>query len=198
MSSINMSSILAKAKRHINTPEMQKKIEDAVDRAVLSGRYGVRGKTITIYGLRSAADKFIEVLQNEIKSHEASDWSNELANGGLGKTAIDSLTKLSHGAPIKIGKNRYKIGVWFTDNLHRESLAPDKYDGVDNIAALLNSGYSAGHTVYGVWRGHGEEERYSLVSRSGAHFIENAIRNYMDGYASEYGVIDIEINDVYK
>ena len=199
MATIDMNSILSKAKKATSSASFQKKIEDKVDTVLMKGTVaGNSGRNATIYGTSMAAAKFIEVLQNEIKSHAASEGGGGFSAGGLGSTAVDSLIKLEHGEPVKVGKNRYQIGVWFTEDLSRESLAPDKYDGVENIAALLNTGYTAGHRVYGIWKGHGDERRASLVERDGAHFIENAIRDYMANYASEYGVIDIEVDDVYK
>lgn len=198
MATINMNSILAKAKKATATASFQKKLDGKVDAMLMEGSVMSGGRSATIYGTSMAAAKFIEVLQNEIQSHAVSSGGGGFSAGGLGATAIDALIKLEHGEPVKVGRNRYQIGVWFTDDLSRESLAPGKYEGVENIAALLNSGYTAGHRVYGIWKGHGDERRASLVERDGAHFIENAIRDYMANYASEYGVIDIEVDDVYK
>lgn len=198
MTAIDMNSILAKAKKATSLPAFQKKIDSKVDTMLMRGGAIANGQGAIIYGTSMAAAKFIEVLQNEIQSHAISSGGGGFSAGGLGATAIDALIKLEHGEPIKVGRNRYQIAVWFTDDLSRESLSPDKYQGVDNIAALLNSGYSAGHQVYGIWKGHGDERRASLVERDGIHFIENAIRNYMANYAKEYGVIDIKVDDIYK
>ena len=51
------------------------------------------------------------------------------------------------------------------------------------------------NVVFGEWNG---ERIPSLRQRSGAQFIQNAVRNYMANYASEYGVIDIKIDDIYE
>lgn len=197
MSMIDMKSILDKAKAYTKSAEFQKKIEAKIDEVVLTGGgKGLDGKAITIGGASMAAAKFIEVLQNEIRDLEA---SSGFAEGKLGHTAVSALEKLEHGSPRKIGKNKYQIEVWFSENLHRDSLAPDEYDGIDNIAALLNKGYTANQPVYGVWMGHsGNFNIASLSQRSGAQFIQNAVRNYMANYASEYGVIDITVDDIYK
>lgn len=198
MSSINMKSILDKAKACTATAKFQKRIEEKTDEVILTGG-GVtswNGKAITIGGASAAAGKFIEVLQNEIRSLEA---SSGFAEGKLGHTAVAALEKLEHGSPHKVGKNKYQIEVWFSDDLYRESLAPDEYDGIDNIAALLNKGYTANQPVYGVWMGHsGNFNIASLPQRSGAQFIQSAIRNYMANYASEYGVLDIKVDDIYE
>lgn len=181
MPSINMNSILEKARACIDAGELQKKVEDKINSLIVNG--GVvstsGGKAITIGGASAAAAKFIEVLQNEIGSD----------------IAISSTISLSHGSPVKVDTNRYQIDIWFSDNLHRDSLVPSRYKGVDNIVALFNNGYSAGNTVYGIWHG---EEIASLKERTGMHFIDSAVRNYMANYASEYGVIDVNVNPIYK
>ena len=202
MPSINFDNILRKAKAHMNSSHMQKQLQTKIDKYML-GQVSISMAKSTMGGHPPlppdfAAAKFIEVLRNEIASHAASEGGGGFSNGSLGSTAVAALQALKHGEPYSVGNGQYKIQVWFENDLSRESLAPDKYDGVENIAALLNSGYTAGHAVYGIWKGHGDERRASLVERDGAHFIEQAIRDFMGNYASEYGVIDIEVDDVYK
>ena len=189
-----MDSILSKAKAYMNSAQFQQKVEKKVDDVMLCGGaiYNTSGKVVTIGGASMAAAKFIEVLQNEINSLGT---GGSFSNGNLGGTAVSALIHLEHGSPHKIGKNKYQIEVWFAGDLHRDSLAPDKYDGVENIAALLNNGYSTGNAVYGTWHG---DKIASLTQRDGAHFIDSAIHNYMTNYASEYGVVNIEVADIYK
>lgn len=143
----------------------------------------------------AAAQEFISVMKNEIASHGA---GGNYSNGNLGPTAVSALSKLDCDAAVKKAKNLYTIDVNFTGNLHRDSLAPDEYDGVDNIAALLNNGYSAGHTVYGIWMGHYPYNIASIKNRDGTHFIDNAVRTFMTNYATKFGVDSIEIDDIYK
>lgn len=200
MASINMQSIINKAKKFTNSSAFQKQVETKTDEIILRG--GVpTGKRITISGINMAAAKFIEVLQNEINSHAIAEGGGGLNGRGLGATAVSALTKLEHGAPVKIGKNQYQIEVWFTGDLSRDSLAPDFYDGIENIAALLNNGYSAANTVYGIWLGHGYADNFNIPSlreREGLHFVQNAVKDYMANYAPEYGVINIQVDDVYE
>lgn len=184
MSSINTESVFAKAKKAISSTKIRKDI----NKVVPAGAEVIASE---------AAEKFINVLRKEIESHALSEGAG-FSSGGLGSTAIDSLTQLSSSKPYKLSDGSYQIMVWFDDNLSRESLVPERYDGVDNIAALLNSGYEAGHRVYGVWKGHGDARRSSLMNRGGANFIENSVSDFMGNYASDYGVTDIEINDIYK
>lgn len=197
MSNIDMKSIMEKAVKATNTSEFQKQVEAKTDEFALTGNS--RGKSNTVGGMPTspsfAAAKFIEVLRNEIRSLEA---TSGFADGKLGATAVEALSQLDHGSPYKVGKHKYQIPVWFENDLRRDSLCLDEYDGIDNIAALLNSGYAAGHIVYGIWLNHSPFNIPSLQHRSGAHFIENAIRDYMGNYASDYGVTSIEVDDIYK
>ena len=202
MATIDMKSILAKAKKATETNEFQERVEKKVDTMMLEGGVSGRGRNLVVYGTSMAAAKFIEVLQKEIQSNAIADGGGGLSGRGLGVTAVQALTKLRHGSPVKVGKNKYQIEVWFEGDLHRDSLAPDYFDkGIDNIAALLNKGYSAAHTVYGTWPGHGYADYFNIPSlreREGLHFVENAIRDYMANYAKEYGVIEIDVDDAYE
>lgn len=210
MANINMSSIMYKLKKYTESDEFKKRITAKTDEIILhGGGSSGSGSSLTITGASGAAGKFIEVLQEEIRSLEA---TSGFADGKLGSTAVSALEKLEHGTPVKVGENQYQIEVWFGDSgadsdkyLQRDSLAPDEFDGINNIAALLNNGYKdhgkmmTNNPVYGVWMGHsGSFNIPALRQRSGAYFIQNAIRNYMENYAAEYGVIDIKVDDIYE
>lgn len=196
MASINMNSILSKIKKYTASAEGQEKINNLVNKVMLGS---IKLEAKGDYGTpEEAADKFVEVLKKEINSHAISQGG--LSGRGLGGTAIDALTNIEHGVPIKIDQNHYKIEVWFRGNLHRDSLAPDYFEGIDNIVALLNKGYSAHNVVYGTWSGHGYADSFniqSLQNRDGLHFIENAVTDYMSNYSNKYGVTDIMVDDIY-
>lgn len=197
MAYIDTKSILAKAQKAMNTTAVQKRVEQKVDNIMMGGTIGGGGSSggAALYSPSDAAKKFIDVLQNEIKNCAGSVPSS----GQLGSTAVEALTKLEHGVPVKVGSTRYQIPVSFTGDLRRDSLDPSYFgEGVNNIAALLNNGYSAKNTVYGIWLGHWPWNIPSLTHRSGAHFIESAIRDYMANYAKTYGVIDIKPDDIYE
>lgn len=194
MSIVNWDSVLSKAQRCMASSSKRQMVQKRIDNYML-GADSVSSTAKAPRTPSEAAAKFIEVLQNEIESHLAS--GNNYADGGLGETAVSALKQLKQSSTVRIGNQRYSVGIWFQD-MHRKSLAPDKYSGIDNLAALLNSGYDAGHTVYGIWNGHGDERIASLTKRGGAHFIEQAIKDFMANYADEYGVIAIEVDEAYK
>ena len=183
MASINLNSIISKAKSYMGTSQAQKQVEKYIDSAVIgSVTFGFSNGYITKTP-QDAANKFIEVLQNEIMRNPKLVNISEL------------LLNLSYSTPIKTGKNTYSIEVSFVNNLAKESLYPQEYgDGIQNIAALFNNGYSAKSPVYGYW--HGNRIK-SLETRNATNFIGNAIDSFMSLYSLEYGVLNIDASDIY-
>lgn len=201
MAGVNWESVLKKAKACMNTPAKKAEASAKIDGYMMSkvglsfgvSHSGAAGKRMMPPSF--AAMKFIDTLTDEIRSHLGSNY----ANGDFHYTALEALTEISHSEPYRVG-DRYYVDIYFDGDLSRPSLAPDEYDGIGNIAALLNNGYTASHRVYGVWENHsiGDERIASLLSRGGAHFVQQAIRDYMGNYAADYGVIDIKVSDEYN
>ena len=197
MAGINWDSIMKKANACMNTTQKKREIRAKIDlhmlgKLTLGGGGNGKGSSRTP---EEAAEKFIEILMREIKTHENASY----ASGGISRSAIAGFPEIEHGTPYRVG-DKYCIDVYFSGDLSRPSLAPSYYDGINNIIALLNSGYEAGHRVYGTWesRAWTDDERIaSLVSRGGAHFIESAVDNFMGNYSTEYGVEKIDISDTY-
>lgn len=196
MAIVNWSSILKKAKVCMKTPEKKKEVQKYIDGFIISGigikTIGAGGGGAGKNNVRAAAERFIEILKECISECAGSDFSN----GDLGETAIQALSNISTGSVEEVGsKNLYSIPISFGGNRHRDSLAPLKYDGVDDIVALLNNGYPRdGHTmktVFGIWHG---TDTASLTDRQGAHFIESAIHRFMSTEARLYGVKEIQVN----
>lgn len=196
MAEINWNSILSKAIGYMETPKMKKKVRELTDN-ILLGRIQVSGngsmkapKTV-----EDAAFKFMEVLTNELTNHIGEDYGS----GEFSTLAQDVLSELDCGKPYKVGDEFY-INVYFNTDLHRESILPERYDGIDNIAALLNNGYSARDSIYGFWTNHhGKTAKIiSLEYRRGAHFVEQAIADFMGNYATEYNVLSITPSEDYE
>jgi len=192
MSSVNMDVVKKQVQAAINSSAGQKYINDAVDSIMA----GLGNKKVTISAgsgglMEAAAKRFIEVVKGEVEKQPN-------AGRSLGETAVEALTALKYGKPYK-SSGQYKIDVNFTGDLHRESLVPERYPrGVDNIVALLNSGYSADHSIMGVWVGHTDKPISSLAERDGLHFIESAVEKFMRSYAASYGITDISVDNEYK
>lgn len=204
MAEINWDSIMSKAMGYMETPEMKTKVREFTD-SILLGKIRVSGKGAmkAPKTVEDAAAKFIEVLYNELNSHIGADY----VNGEFSALARDALSDLDYGKPYRVG-DEYYIGVYFNTDLHRKSLEPTKYGGIDNIAALLNSGYLARNYVYGVWTDHmgdrstdvhGRTKKIpSLRERAGTHFVEQAIADFMGNYATEYNVLSITPSEDYE
>lgn len=184
---------MKKAERYMETSKMKKKIDKLTDDIML-GRIQFFGKNAPKTP-EDAASKFIEVLHKSIESHIGQDYSN----GQLSELAYDALYELNYSKPYRVGDSYY-IDIYFDSDLHRESVAPDRYDGIDNIAALLNNGYRANDAVFGVWEKHNGESAFimSLPFRDGAHFVEQAINDFMGNYSSEYNVWKIIPSEEYQ
>lgn len=184
MASINMDSIIAKAKSCMSTSKKKAEVQNAIDN-VLVGKMKIKtGGGSIVHTAEDAAIKFEEVLLKSINS------------SGLSANAISAISNIDHTSPKRIGSNMYIIDIYFEGDLSRPSLDPSHYDDIHNIAALFNKGVD--HTmrpVRGEWHG---VETWSRTRIPGTHFIENAVSDFMGNYASEYNVLDISIDDVYR
>lgn len=180
MASINMESILAKAKAHMGSNVGQSKVDNVVNKVMLGNiRLQSGGTTHTP---EEAAAKFIEVLQSSIGS------------AGLSEGAIDAVSNIEHGSAHSVGHNTYIIGVYFVGDMTRPSLDEAKYGGINDIVALFNNGVD--HTmrpVHGLWHG---KETWSRTVIPGTHFIEQAVTDFMGNYASEYNVTNISVEGI--
>lgn len=192
MASIDFVRILDKAKKYTKTERFKREKDKLVSSALL-GRITLgagSGLQNNIENATSAADKFIAVLRNEISRHVGSRYSK----GQFSELALDVLDDIAHGEPYSDGERVY-IDIMFTDKRHRESLDPASYsEGIDNIIALLNNGYKANGAVFGDWTDHEgieHEDQWSVRTRGGAHFVEQAVMDFMGNYATDYNVIDI-------
>lgn len=204
MASIDWSRILGKAEKLMESPSIRKK-RDEIVKGILLGKItiGFGGSSPSLKTAEDAADKFIQVLHFEINSHIGEDY----ADGGISEIAKEVMEEVQYSKPYCVGDKCY-IDIYFTNELSRKSLCPEEYDGIDNIVALLNSGYEAYGHVYGVWVNHrgqkstdmaGNPKKIaSLKSRGGAHFMEQAIIDFMGNYSTEYNVIRIELSDEYR
>lgn len=165
---INEASIKSKLARWAVSKEAKERIAKAGKIKLSVGGKGVHTP-------EEAADKFISVLRSTIIS------------SGLSANASAAISEIDHGSPVSVGDSKYTITVYFSGDLSRPSLHEG---GIDDIVLLLNNGVDHEmKPVYGYW--HAERIRSKTVI-SGAHFIEQAVSDFMGNYASEYGVTSIE------
>lgn len=188
MATINMSSIMGKVKSWSKTPVGKKTMSTA---------------TLPESKMEEAASKLCYLIRYEAASH------------GLPESISDDISSVEYTRPYKTGENEYTVFIEFRANLHRDSLYPEGYDGVDNIIALFNNGYTARNYVYGWWDKHKATDgnvadtrnmngfgdyvwTRSLLHRGGLHFIQQAVHDFDGNYAYMYPGLSIEINPIYK
>lgn len=177
MAVVNTDAVLRKVQAYTETPAGKKKVQNFIKQAKVAHIRLSSGQVI--HTPEEAAGKFIEVLHNSIDS------------SGLSSGAISAVSDIEHGAAQSIGENKWVIDVYFKGDLSRPSLDDERYDGIDDIVALFNNGVDHRmHPVHGDWHG---KETWSKTVIPGSHFIEQAIRDFMGNYATEYNVIDISV-----
>lgn len=211
MAIADIGSIMEKAEAYMDSAKGKKIIRDTMNN-IMTGKVKKAsewGGHTDNFGPEEAAEKFIYVLRRVIDSRgygiNATRYGYPIgvspsADGMLGPTAVRAAKNLDYILPGGDEDGEYNISISFGGNLKRASLNPGKYSGVYNIIGLLNKGYATkgGRVVVGVWEGHGDGMAVSLPTRSGSHFIQEAIDIFMREYASEYGVIRIDTSGDYS
>lgn len=187
MASINMASIQAKAEAYLGTKDGKKKVKSAINNAIKTNSFNGS------YTPKEVGDLFALTLIQEILSLAVPSGS-DVSGGNLGPTAIEALTEINVSEPVECGDGLYSVEISFAGDLSRPSLNPRKYGGIDNIAALLNNGYTASKSVHGVWHG---EDKWSLVERNGANFIGSTVAHFSRN-KNKYNIKDIIVNDIYQ
>ena len=129
-------------------------------------RYSDEGKMIQV--LRSTAQSY--ALPASVMSHfDSLDTS--------------SIIEMPDGSSI--------IYIYFGGDLHRDSLAPKDYSGIDNVVALINNGYGEHPSMAKVWGEWHGARIHGLTQRTGLHFIQQAVQDFNGNYGSDYNVTAI-------
>lgn len=174
MASIDFGSLEKDIGALLNTSTVKKETQETIDSIMLGEFSFSSGGANQTRTPGEAADKFIEVLKDEIESANLSD--------NVRQTILQGIT---HGAPYKIGENEYSVHIYWEQDLSRQSLNPSGED-LRDLAELYNTGVD--HTmrqIFGQW--HGERVGSRTVIPD-THFMEIALANFMDAYGKEYGV----------
>lgn len=196
MSNVNIDSILSKIEQWKQSDAGKKKIKEAYKYKMDNGngsdigkiKSGVPGAFIDKVTMSWIAEEFIGILK---ETAEAS---------GVPTSVAEHFDSLKADDPVEVkSEEMFVIDINFMDKLSRLSLfspSKNKYtgDGINNIVALFDTGYTAGSTVYGLWNGH--EELGTISSRQkrdGLGFIDKAINSFNAKFGS-YGVT-ARIND---
>ena len=183
---INLGAISAKLDSYVKSPAGKQRINNKMQElrsGVRSGN-GAPGKTqagdavITYEQMQEAAESLVAM----IRKHAASNNLPASVMGNIESFAASDIAIADDGSA--------HIAINLTSDAHRESLRPDipKFArGSDNIVAAFNAGYEADGTVFGLWNSKGEEV-WSLRTRKGLYFLQEAINEFNSKYAEKYKV----------
>ena len=197
---LNLDRIMKKVQDFAKSEEGQRRMNAVLKdyRAAGIEQTGAGGRIISAKDMADAAQAMIRIL------------TDHAARSGLPTSVMEHFRLLGSTPPRKLrgdarsGGEDYVVYIRFGGDLHRESLLPEEYDGIDNIVALFNNGYSANNYVYGWWDGHapsggavGElrnagwtDSVYtrSRKERPALNFIQQAVAEFNATYGAEYSV----------
>lgn len=108
--------------------------------------------------------------------------NNAITGSGLDGGALAAVGDVSSTSPVEISDGKFESTVSISSNF-RPSLDPDRYGGVNDMAALFNNGYSAGGRVFGMWHG---EYVGSRISRPPLHFVQHGVDIFNAFYGGTY------------
>ena len=182
--SVNLSDkyILQLIQKYAQTTEGKEKIKSRLKKGEkFSPYYGVdkkSGETLTIEQMRTIARDMADILYKHIITDTASNY-------GRGLSSFDR-KGITIGTPTLLG-SRYEININLSkSSIHRDSLIPAQYSGIDDIIRLFITGYSAKEEVWGNWKTHGNIRIKSLKHRSGSRaFFDNAINEFNAKYVGK-------------
>lgn len=183
---------MARLGKWVSSPEGQKRISEKLniyrsggDQHVNSSGKTYGGSTIVTYDqMEIAARDFIAI----VRKHAASS--------GLPESVMAHIESL-YAAPISVNSDgSASIDISMSDDPHRESLQPERFDGLENIVAAFNVGIDAEGSVFGTWKSRGIDT-WSRKSRKGLHFIQAAVNEFNAQYGAKYNVT-VSINSQYE
>lgn len=180
---VNLDSIAAKCRAWSKTPAGQARIKSVISEYSAEGRqvtYG-GGVVATLAEMCKMADELVSGIKNAA------------ASTGVSGSVMDAVSTLSYMVE-DLGEGSYRFNLYFGGNLYRDSLAPEKYGGVENIIALFNNGYVAGSPVHGEWHGHYVS---SKTIRPSLMFMQQAVDAFIGQYGGQYNM-SVELNPVYS
>lgn len=204
MAKININNIMRKVRAYSRTDAGQKNMDGVIEQYKKDGKHTTEagGRIRTETDMYRAAAKLIEVMQTTAKSY------------ALPESVLEHYNDLRTSQIFEQPDGTAVMYIYFTDSLHRPSLIPDEYDGVDNIVAVLNNGYHARDYVYGYWDNHEPEGMTgwsyldmrnidsaafirSRKDRDGLHFMQQAVMDFNGNYGSDFNVT-AEVGEDYR
>ncbi len=194
---INESTLTKKINQYAITPAGKKLIRSRIDDYRKTGKQLANGTRIAG---KAEMTNLAKILSTITRKHLPASIAR------VGEALKDS-------EPVKTIGGGYEVIVRFSrDALHRDSLYEDRYEGIDNIVALLNNGYRASNYVYGWWDGHkptgAATQRSSLDSdyawirsmkeREALHFMQDAMEEFNSLFGEKFNVTALLGSDYVK
>ena len=199
MPAVDIGKIMTKVRKYSLSADGKLRKKEYLDKCRSEGidKTAAGGRIVTEQDMREAASKLIDALKSSARSC------------GLPASVMKHFDSLGYSEIQKLPDAGSVIYVYFGDDLRRDSLYPEGYDGVYNIVALLNNGYHARDYVYGSWDGHSPRGESVLDGRStdtsayirsrkdreGLDFIGQAIRDFNASCSAQYGVTAVAGED---
>ena len=185
MAKIDRRLILHKVKEFIKSPDGKTRINDFILDSAESGRMSTEGggKILTLDMMNQAADTMIRILRETA------------AISKLPESVLAHFNSLTHSSPIRMPSGKYRIDIYFKDDLSRMSLisvfgqreGSRTGEGIENIVSLFDTGYRAGDTVFGIWEHHSEPNPIeSLQMRESKFFMRKAVDRFNQEYGKQY------------
>ena len=178
MASINISSIMNKVGAYSRSVNGKLRMQDCIKKYSESGKSKTEAgdKIISDKDMYEAAAKMIQVLRSTAQSY------------ALPASVMSHFDSLDASASFKMPDGSATIFIYFGGELHRDSLAPQDYSGIDNVVALINNGYGDHPNMAKVWGEWHGMRIHGLTQRTGLHFIQQAVQNFNGNYGSDYNV----------
>lgn len=130
------------------------------------------------YSPDEIANKYISTLQGSID----------------GNLSYENVAKAISGFEYSYTEGKdgnYIIEINFSKDLSRPSLNPERYGGINNLAALYDKGVGKTmNQVYGEWHGNIVGSRTNI---NGAGFMEDAKSAFIANYKEKYNIESVEI-----
>ncbi len=205
MADINIDSIMKKVDEWPRTPEGKRRMKECIDKYVAKGVNKTKGGSyvLTPQEMEEAAVKLANSIRMAAASYD------------LPESVMKDIKSLTATKPYQLSDGSWRIDLFFTNDLGRESLYDKKYDGVVNIIALFNNGYLASNTVYGVWKSHmkgilktsenRKEDLYnretgltrSRIARPALLFMQEAVNDFNNTVGKSIGATAV-LDDIYE
>lgn len=202
MKSINSSSIMNKVKAYSRSVKGKLRMKEKINEYISDGvaRTGGGGRVLTPGEMEKAAVKLASCIRAAALSYD------------LPASVMKNINSLSATKPYQMSDGAWRVDLFFTDDLSRESLYSEQYDGIVNIIALFNNGYLASDTVYGFWDHHnytgewnvlralpGSNFAYvrSKIGRPALQFMQEAVRSFNISVGASLGA-KVILDDIYE